>query len=72
MADSVDVLRAHRHENAADGTASPDLDSHVFTSIEAAIQAWLDDAGTPASFDRSYTHACGHNRVAVVIEYTSV
>ena len=71
MADSVDVLRAHRHENAADGESSPDLDTHVLQSIEAAIQAWLDDAGTPSSFERSYTHACGVNRVAIVIEYTS-
>jgi hypothetical protein len=43
----------------------------IHPSIQAAIDAWLTDAGTPSSFDRSYPVTLGPNRKAVVIEYTT-
>jgi|GEM_PF-3171110 hypothetical protein len=67
MVDAVDVVEC---KNAANTTGSVPLDG-IHPSIQAAIDAWLTDAGTPSSFDRSYPVTLGPNRKAVVIEYTT-
>lgn len=71
MGDAVDVLECKQAANVADETASPALGDHIFASVEAAIEAWLADGGTPAQYDRTYVTGLGSNRKAVVIEYTT-